>query len=141
MNSKEPIKVLCVDDDELVAQILRITLKNVGGFEWLGQLKDAGELAAAAKRERPDIVLLDLCMPGKSPFIALQELQQACPSARAIMLTGYANKHMIDRAIEAGAWGYLSKHDDGWGLVAAIKRVVNGEFVMGFEPNLEYATR
>jgi len=141
MRLPNPIKVLCVDDDELVVQILKITLKNVGGFQWLGQLKDAGDLAATARRERPDIVLLDLCMPGKSPFVALEELKQACPSARAIMLTGYANKHMIDRAIEAGAWGYLSKHDEGWSLVAAIKRVAGGEFVMGPAPNLEYATR
>ena len=124
------IKVLCVDDDDLVAQIVRITLKHAGGFEWLGQLRDAGDMALHAEIDPPDVVLLDMCMPGKSPFVAMRELFDVCPKARVLMFSGYDGQNLVDRAIEAGASGYLSKHESGCEIIDAIRRVARGEFVM-----------
>lgn len=134
-----PIKVLCVDDDDLVAQIVKITLKHAGGFQWLGQLRDAGDLRNHAVQHRPDVILLDLCMPGKCPFDAVEELISACPDTKVIMLSGHADNHSIDRAIDAGAWGYLSKEDEGTHLISALRRVAAGEFVLGPQAKLEYA--
>ena len=128
--SDDAIKVLCVDDDDLVAQIVRITLKHVHGFEWLGQLRRAEELAAHAASSTPHVVLLDLCMPGKCPFDAIRELGASSPQSRVLMYSAGAGQGMIDRAIETGAWGYLSKEVDGPTLISAIRRVARGEFVM-----------
>jgi two-component system nitrate/nitrite response regulator NarL len=127
----QAIKVLCVDDDDLVAHIVRITLKEAGGFRWLGQLRDAESLASHALAEPPDVVLLDLCMPGKCPFEAMDELAAACPAARVLMFSGQAGHSLIDRAIEAGASGYVLKDVDGAELVSAIRHVAHGRFVMG----------
>src|SRR5688500_3633272 len=102
INQDREIRVLCVDDDELVGQIIRITLKHAGGFEWLGQLHSADELLDRSRQEAPDVVLLDLCMPGKSAFVAMQELIALCPTTRILLFTGYAGQNLIDRAIEAG---------------------------------------
>ncbi|MCI0630685.1 MAG: response regulator transcription factor [Phycisphaerales bacterium] len=133
------IRVLCVDDDDLVGQLIKITLKHAGGFQWLGQAHEADDLVARVLQDRPDVVLLDLCMPGKSPFTAIEELITACPDVKVIMLSGHADSHLIDRAIEAGAWGYLSKFDDGADLVCAIRRIAGGEFVLGPQAKTEYA--
>jgi DNA-binding NarL/FixJ family response regulator len=124
------IKVLCVDDDDLVAQIVKITLKQAGGFAWLGQVRDAAELTARAVIDPPDVVLMDLCMPGKCPFIAMRDLRAVCPQARVLMFSGHDGQRLIDRAIEAGASGYLSKDEEGSTLVSSIRRVAGGEFVI-----------
>ena len=70
-------------------------------------------------------------MPGKDPFQALSELSEVCPETRAIMFSGYVSQRLVDRAIEAGAWGYVSKHDADTTLISAIRRVAGGEFVLG----------
>lgn len=133
-SQNDTIKVLFVDDDDLVAQIVRITLEQAGGFKWLGQLRDAGELAALARLECPDIVMLDLCMPGKCPFAAMRELAETCPEARVLMFSACDSESLIDRAIEAGAAGYLGKDANAPLLTWALRRVAEGEFVMGAQP-------
>ena len=133
------IRVLMVDDDDLVGQIMRITLKHAGGFEWVGQVHDATALNDISDRDCPDIVLLDLCMPGKSPFVAVDELRRKCPKARVVIFSGRCGQSLVDRAIEAGAWGYVSKDGDGWSVIAAIRRVANGEFVLSADVRAECA--
>jgi DNA-binding NarL/FixJ family response regulator len=136
---ERPIRVLCVDDNALVGQVVKSTLKRAGGFQWLGHLSDAGHLVEKARRDCPDIILLDIYMPGKDPVNAMKELAEACPHAKVVMFSGYVSNHLIDRAIEAGAWGYISKHDEN--LVPAIRRVAHGEFVMGPEVQAQYCRR
>lgn len=131
MMRANPIKVLSVDDNELVGEVIRITLKRAGGFEWLGHLSDAQDLVAKAREHCPDIVLLDIFMPGKDPFVAMHELNEVCPDARVIMYSAYVSPRLIERALDAGAWGYVSKDDEGDALLSAIERVAEGEFVMG----------
>lgn len=127
----KPIKVLCVDDDDLLATSVRFILKPAKSIQWIGQLRTAEHLLETARENCPDIVLLDIYMPGKDPFEALRELSEACPNTRAIMFSGYVSQRLVDRSIEAGAWGYVSKHDADTTLISAIRRVASGEFVLG----------
>jgi DNA-binding NarL/FixJ family response regulator len=123
--------VLCVDDDDLIGQVVRITLKRAGGFQWMGHIRSAQRLVEEAEHLCPDVVLLDIYMPGKDPFIALQELVARCPDVRVIMFSAHVSTQLVDRAFEAGAWGYVSKDEDGDALISALHRVAEGEVVLG----------
>lgn len=127
------IRVLCVDDNDLVAEALQIKLQLSGGFEWLGRLPSADSLVEVATRLRPDVVLLDIDMPGKSPFVALVELREGCPDTRVLMISGHVRQELIDRAFECGAWGYISKNDGTDVIVQGVRDVARGEFAMGPE--------
>ena len=139
-SSANPIRVLCVDDNDLLADAIEMNLKLAGGFEWLGRLKSAGGLLKRCNHDAPDVVLLDIDMPGKDPFVALEQITESCPDVRVLMLTGLVRSDLIDRAIDAGAWGYISKND-GLALIPAIKRVVSGEFVLGPEAHTHYLSK
>jgi two-component system, NarL family, response regulator DesR len=130
-----PIKVLCVDDNFLVAEGIAIMLRMAGGFEWVGQLSSADDLVSEAARTRPDIVLLDIDLPGRDPFEALEELNRVCPDVRTIIFSGFVERDLVDRAVEAGAWGYLMKGENGTEVADAIARVLLDEFVMA--PDIE----
>ncbi|HYE60730.1 MAG TPA: response regulator transcription factor [Phycisphaerales bacterium] len=133
------VRVLCVEDNEIVADALRSRLGLEPGIEWAGWLASADDLVAAVEGERPDIILLDIDMPGRDPFEALQEALARSPHTRAVMFTGHVRKPLVDRAIAAGAWGYVSKEDGAQALVDAITRVLNGEFV--FSPSVQALMR
>jgi two-component system response regulator DesR len=125
------IKVLCVDDNELVGSAIRAKLEWAGGYEWVGQLPTADDLIEVAERVRPDVVLLDIDMPGRDPFSALEELTIRHPEVRALMLSGHISRALVDRAIEAGACGYFSKDDDITSMLNTIQDVARGNFALG----------
>ncbi len=127
------VRVLCVDDNELVAEAIGRKLSLSGGFEWLGQLEDATDLVKEAQRRRPDVILLDIDMPGADPFVALEQLSQSNPETAVVMLSGHVRLDLIERAIEAGASGYVSKNEATQTLIEAIQRAAQGEFVLGPE--------
>lgn len=126
----QPIKVLCVDDNFLVSEGIRLKLRMEGGFEWLGQLNSADRLIAEVKERRPDVVLLDLDMPGKDAFTALRELHDEKLETRVIIISGFVRSDLVDRAVEAGAWGYVSKGDSTDAVVNAIRQVMKGQFAL-----------
>src|SRR5262245_42351528 len=132
------VRVLCVDDNFLVAEGIKIKLMLAGGFQWLGQLADADQLVSEVERTRPDIVLLDIDMPGKDAFAALEELNRRDLGARVRMVSGHARTDLTGRAVEAGAWGYGSKGEGAESIVSAIQDVIDGKFVMGPEVAAEY---
>lgn len=130
--------VLCVDDTAEVAAALKVKLARVGGFRWCGWLASADGLVERAQRDCPSLVLLDMDMPGRDPFDALAELVERCPGSRVIIFTRHARRELIDRALDAGAWGYLSKNDGEEELVKALRLVAAGEFALGPEPRRLY---
>lgn len=132
------IGVLCVDDNEHVANALRIQLARTSGLVWKGWLASADDLVERALEKCPTIVLLDIDMPGKNPFDAVEELAERCPDARVVMFTGHVRRELIERAVEAGAWGYVSKNDGEPALVDAIRRVAKGEFALSPEARASY---
>ena len=132
--TEQVIRVLCVDDNPLVADGVRIRLqleRDGHRFEWAGHLQNADELVATVRRTLPHVVLLDIDMPGKDAMAALSELAEAAPEVRTIILSGYSREDYLDRAVEAGAWGYISKNDAPEQIVEAVRRVMRGQFAFG----------
>jgi two-component system, NarL family, response regulator DesR len=133
------VRVLCVDDNEDVIDALRLFLSREPRLEWAGWLPDAGELLSEAHACRPDIVLLDVDMPRRDPFEALRALAAVCPDVRVIMLSGHVRNELVNRAIAAGAWGYVAKGDGQRAILDVIAQVANGEFAMSSEVRTCYA--
>jgi len=132
MNSRT-IRVLCVDDNQALVDALRIKLAAERDIEAVGHLLSADELVEAVERMQPDIVLLDLDMPGRDPLAALSELAVTHPHVRTIILSGYVREDFINRALDAGAWGYVAKGEEPDVIVAALRRVASGNFAFGNE--------
>lgn len=128
---KHPIRVLCVDDHQFLVEGLRTRFELETGLEFAGWLPTADELLRSVERLRPTIVLLDIEMPGSDPFEVLGDLARMHPEIRVIMLSAFVRDHFIDRAVKAGAWGYLSKGDEPDSVVKAIRAVAAGEFAFG----------
>jgi len=130
MDDDRTITVMCVDDNVEVLRAIRLKLRLSGGFRWSGELTSADRLLEETARASPNIVLLDLDVPGCDPFAAMRSLADSVPSTRVVMFTGHVNRDLIDRAIDAGAWGYVSKNDNEDDLVSALRNVMAGEFVL-----------
>lgn len=126
------IRVVCVDDNPAVAHALGVTLSRAG-LHCVGTLAGADGLVHIVREACPDVVLLDVDMPGKDPFEAVLELVGICPDVRVLFLSGHVRRQLVDRAIECGAWGYLSKSDSTDAIPEAIRRCVAGEVVFSPE--------
>jgi two-component system nitrate/nitrite response regulator NarL len=134
-----PVRVLCVDDHPLLVEGIRARFKSEPRLELVGELRSAENLVVEAKKCRPDVVLLDVAMPGLDPFAAASDLHRCCPAAKPVFLSAYIRDHYLDAAFQAGAWGYLYKGDDIEDIVHAIKRVAAGEYV--FSPRVQQRVR
>ncbi len=128
--NKTQIKVLCVDDSRDIAGLLDVAINAEAGMVSVGAVHDSGRIMDEVARHRPDIIILDLTMPGRDPLEALAEVNTAFPNTRTIVYSGYDDLESIDRAVEAGAWGYVSKHEDFKQVIDAIRKVADGELVL-----------
>lgn len=124
------ISVLCVDDNPMIADALSARLALEPDMVLAGCLSDATLLIETVDRMAPDLVLLDVDMPGRDPFDVVGELATRAPALRVVMFSGHLRGELVDRAVEAGAWGYVSKNEGTAAIVAAIRRAAAGEFVM-----------
>jgi DNA-binding NarL/FixJ family response regulator len=114
------IRVLVVDDQALVREGLMTLLTTVAGIDPVAAASDGEEAMTAAQRHRPDVILMDLRMPGMGGVEATRQIRQALPETEVVVLTTHADEASILDALRAGARGYLTK-DAG---VAAIARAV-----------------
>lgn len=128
------LRVLCVDDHPILVEGVRARLRLEPELELVGDLASADNLIAEAKKHKPDIVLMDVAMPGLDPFTAATDLGRQCPDVKTVFLSAHIRDHYLDAAFRAGAWGYLYKGDDIEDIVQAIKRVAAGEYV--FSPRV-----
>ncbi len=122
-----PVRILCVDDNEEILWALGVHFAQIKGFAVVGSLTSATGLVAAVKNIKPDVLVLDLDMPGKSPLQALREVDRSGVLTRTIVFSGHLKRELVDQAMDAGAWGYVSKNDGEVSLVAAIRAVMAGE--------------
>ncbi|MGH7133372.1 MAG: response regulator, partial [Phycisphaerales bacterium] len=76
-----------------------------------------------------DVVILDATMPGKDPIEAMRELASSYPEVKTIVYSGYNQPEFVDRVIDAGAWGSVSKHDNPDCVIRAISEIVRGRVV------------
>jgi two-component system, NarL family, nitrate/nitrite response regulator NarL len=125
-----PIRVLIVDDHTLFRSGIKLLLQRQDGFEVVGEAGDGLEGVKRAKQLKPDVVLLDLHMPGTSGLEAIPLLREEAPQAEVIMLTVSEDAEDLLDALRAGARGYLLKNIETDFLLDSIRRAVNGESVM-----------
>jgi DNA-binding NarL/FixJ family response regulator len=123
------IRVLCVDDNDLVARSLSRRVGQEPGLAWLGVVTETDDIVQRVTEMAPDVVLMDIDMPGVDTFAIVEELATSHPSARVVMFSGHIDATYIQRALDSSAWGYLSKHDDVNNLISGIKLVGSGEIV------------
>jgi len=121
-----PIRVLVVDDHAIVRRGVRALLATRRDIRVVGEASDGADAVAQARALRPDVVLMDLMMPGKTGIEATREIAAALPSARILVLTSFAADEQVFPAIKAGALGYILKDTAPEELVEAIRRASTG---------------
>ena len=137
----KPIRVLLADDHTLVRAGIRALLEKLPEVEVAGEAGDGREALQLVKRHRPDVVLMDISMPGLNGLEASQRMAVECPDARVIILSMHDNEEYYWRALKAGAAGYLLKKAATIELATALEQVVHGEIYLSQEISLRLAKR
>ena len=119
-------KVSIVEDNDQLRATLARLLNRAEGFQCPGQYPDAETALAALPAERPDVVLVDINLPGMNGVELVRRLKQAAPQILAVMLTAYEDTENIFNALAAGAAGYLLKRAPRSELLEAIREVRRG---------------
>jgi DNA-binding NarL/FixJ family response regulator len=120
-------RVLVVDDAADHARLCVILLGAEHDMEVVGTLNSADQLVETAQRLAPDVVLLDLRMPGRPSLEALRELTQKRPESRVIVCSGFDGPEYVAQSRSAGAWGHFVKTLDINELVEIVRKVARGE--------------
>ncbi len=123
-------RILLVDDHEVVRLGLKALLEHNAQFEVVGEAAAAKEAVEQVARLHPDIVLMDIRLPGTSGIEACEEIVKSYPDTRVVMLTSYAEDEMLFSAIRAGASGYILKQIGGEDLLHALEAVGRGESML-----------
>jgi two-component system, NarL family, response regulator LiaR len=121
------IRVLIADDHAVVRQGLRTFLELQDDIEVVGDVADGEAALSAVSEHRPDVVLMDLVMPGIGGIEAIQRLRELRPETRVLVLTSFLDDEKLFPAVRAGAAGYLLKDVEPAELVRAIRTVADGE--------------
>jgi two-component system invasion response regulator UvrY len=125
------MRVLIADDHVLVRRGLRQLLEGVGGIAVVGELASGVDLIAQVIATRPDVLLLDISMPGANFLELLATLREQEPRVRTLIVSAHAEAAYARRAIRAGAAGYITKSDAEAELVAAMRVVASGGRYVG----------
>ena len=131
--SIEPIRVILADDHTLVRAGIRVLLEKLPGVEVVAEAGDGREVLNLIKLHRPDVVLMDITMPGLSGLEVAERLNKQLPKVRIIMLSMHHNEEYVWRALKAGATGYLLKKAATAELATALQRVTQGEIYLSKE--------
>jgi two-component system response regulator DevR len=123
-------RVLLVDDHELVRLGLMTLLNDRPDMEVVGEAGTAGEAVQAAERLQPDVVLMDIRMPGEGGIEATRQIVAALPDTKVVILTSFADDELVVRAIRAGAVGYVLKQIGNEELIRAITAAAQGEALL-----------
>jgi two-component system, NarL family, response regulator LiaR len=121
------VRVLIVDDHAIVRKGIRALLSEAGGFEVVGEADNGQAALLLVEETEPDVILMDLLMPGMDGIEATRQITHRHPKARVLVLTSFAADNKVFPAIKAGATGYLLKDSSPDELVRAIRRVHRGE--------------
>jgi DNA-binding NarL/FixJ family response regulator len=129
----KPIRVILADDHTLVRAGMRALLEKLPKVEVVGEAGDGRQALQLVKRHRPDVVLMDISMPGLNGLDASQRMTVEYPDARVIILSMHDNEEYYWRALKAGAAGYLLKKAATTELGIALEQVVRGEIYLSRE--------
>ncbi len=130
MADSKPLRVLVTDDHLIVREGLRLILETAEGIELAGEARDGAEALRLVGELAPDVVLMDLRMPGMDGLTAIARLQETHPEVAVIILTTYREDDLILQGLRAGAQGYLLKDTDRATLLDAIRAAARGETLL-----------
>ena len=124
------LKILLVDDHEVVRLGIKALLSNYPEYEVVAEASNADEAVATAIEYKPDVIIMDIRLPGKSGIDATKEIIEAEPDTKVIMLTSYAEDDLLFDAINAGAYGYILKQIGSDDLINALDAIGRGEALL-----------
>ena len=125
-----PIRVLLVDDHAVVRKGLRALFEREPGIEVVGEAADGEQAVLRVERLRPDVILMDLEMPGIGGVEAARQISERRPESKIVVLTSHAAEEDVFPALKAGALGYLLKHSAPDDVLRAIRQAHRGETVL-----------
>jgi two-component system, NarL family, response regulator NreC len=123
----EPIRCVIADDHEMLRYGVRRLLEDAPDFVVVGEAGDAAEALKLVLEHRPELVLLDIGMPGMSSFEAGRLIEEHCPGTRVVYLTMHEDQEYVQQALRSGASGYLLKDTPAPLLLRALREVRRGE--------------
>jgi two-component system, NarL family, invasion response regulator UvrY len=124
------VGVLLVDDHAVVREGYRLLLERAGDIEVLGEAADAAGAVAQYRQLQPRVVVMDIALPGVSGIDAMREIHISSPEARVLMFSMYEDAIFAQRALKAGAQGYVTKASAPATLVEAVRTVADGHMYL-----------
>src|SRR5256886_448642 len=121
------ITCLIVDDHEVVREGLRLSLSRAPHIRVVGEAADGAAAVELAERRKPDVVIMDVRMPGMDGLEATKLLTEKVPDAKVLIFTAYSERSLLSRGLESGAKGYILKEAPHQTLVRAIERIAGGD--------------
>ncbi|GIK56981.1 MAG: response regulator transcription factor [Chloroflexi bacterium] len=125
-----PIRIIIIDDHPIVRQGISSLLSNYHEFTLVGEADNGADGLRLAQTTHPDVILLDIRMPGESGLDVLAAILRQQPAARVLMLTSFDDEEYVMTALRSGAYGYVLKSVSDDQLVSAIRAVHRGEKVL-----------
>jgi DNA-binding NarL/FixJ family response regulator len=125
--AKSAVRVLVVDDHRTFADALATALELERGIRVVGKATDAERAVRLAEEEHPDVILMDVRMPGTDGINATRTVKEAAPDTRVLMLSAHEDENLVARSLDAGAEGFLSKGAAVKEVVAAVRAASRGE--------------
>jgi DNA-binding NarL/FixJ family response regulator len=132
-NPAKPIRVMLADDHTLVRAGIRALLEKLPGVEVVGEAGDGREVLKLVKLHQPDVVLMDISMPGLNGLETALRMAKEFPDVRVIILSMHPNEEYVWQALKTGAAGYLLKKAATAELATALQHVALGEFYLSQE--------
>ncbi len=129
MQTSAYIRVLVVDDSPELVEAIRLFVDPEPDMKVIKTLNCADALVVTMC-DGADVAVVDLTMPGVAPLEAVRQAADSCPECRAIIYSGYDDQATIDAAMDAGAWGFVSKNAEIETIVRAVRQVASGEVVV-----------
>lgn len=126
MSDSNPVRVFVLDDQAIVRAALKRLLADECGFHVIGDSGDPREAIEQVAKLRPDVVTVDITMPGLSGIDALPKLKAASPRSRFLILTNHESGRFLEEALQAGASGFLTKDSEPQELKVAVESVSQG---------------
>jgi DNA-binding NarL/FixJ family response regulator len=121
------IRVLIADDHAILREGIKVLLQAAGDIVAVGEAEDGAQAVARCGELHPDVVLMDISMPGLGGYEATLQIRRLAPNVRILVLTQYDNKEYVLRFLKAGAAGYVLKKAVATELISAIRAVARGE--------------
>jgi two-component system response regulator NreC len=127
VSTPSEITCLIVDDHEVVREGLRLSLSRASHIRVIGEASDGASAVALAERRKPNVVIMDVRMPGMDGLEATKILTEKVPESAVLIFTAYSERSLLGRGLESGAKGYILKEAPHQTLLRAIEKVAGGE--------------